>query len=299
MKIVRPITIDDAALSVTNVLENDYAAYAGGTTYALGDRVIVVGTDIHDVYESLQASNTGHTPATSPTWWLRISSTNRWKMFDGSVNSQTTRADSIAVTIIASGRIDSVVLLNISAATVRVKMTDAVDGIVYDETQSMISDGGIIDWYAYFFEPVERKADAVFTGLPPYSNATIEITLTDTGSTVSCGECVLGLSKNIGGTQYGGSVGIQDYSTKTVDDFGNYSVVERAFSSRGSFTIWVDSTYVDSLKTLLAGYRATPVVYIGSDGYTSTVAYGFYKDFSIEIAYETASLCSIEIEGLT
>ena len=41
-------------------------AYAAGTTYALDAYVTSAGV----VYRSLQAGNVGHTPATSPTWWV-------------------------------------------------------------------------------------------------------------------------------------------------------------------------------------------------------------------------------------
>jgi hypothetical protein len=40
-------------------------AYAAGTTYAAGD----LCTDAGAAYISLASSNTGHTPASSPTWW--------------------------------------------------------------------------------------------------------------------------------------------------------------------------------------------------------------------------------------
>lgn len=42
------------------------AAYAGGTTYAKG--AFVTSASIQ--YISLQDANTGHTPASSPTWWI-------------------------------------------------------------------------------------------------------------------------------------------------------------------------------------------------------------------------------------
>lgn len=42
-----------------------YVAYAAGTTYGAGAQVIYDGNP----YVSLQASNTGHTPSTSTTWW--------------------------------------------------------------------------------------------------------------------------------------------------------------------------------------------------------------------------------------
>jgi hypothetical protein len=55
---------------------------AGGTTYADGDRVIVTTPNIHKIYESQQAANTGNDPTTDDgTWWLEVSSTNRWKLF--------------------------------------------------------------------------------------------------------------------------------------------------------------------------------------------------------------------------
>jgi len=44
------------------------AAYAGGTTYNLGDYATSGGA----TYISIQSSNTGHSPASSPAWWLTV-----------------------------------------------------------------------------------------------------------------------------------------------------------------------------------------------------------------------------------
>lgn len=300
MRLIRPMTVNDAALSSSNVVETDYTAWASGTTYAQGTRVRVVSTNVHKVFESVQGSNTNHNPLTDDgTWWLLVGATDRWRMFDGSVNSQTSNADSIDVQILGAGRIDAVALLNISAATARIKVTDPVDGVVYDTTFSLNSSSGITDWYSYFFEPIARAADLVVTDLPHYSDPTVEIVLTDTGATVLCGECVLGQQRTFGETQYGASVGIQDYSIKQADDFGNFTIVERSFSKRANFTVNIDAGLVDQLQTLLAAYRATPIVYVGSDLYGATAVYGFYKDFQIEITYPEVSVVTIEIEGLT
>lgn len=298
MILIRPQTVTDAMLTSSNVSATTAAAYNAGATYALGDRVQVDATDSHLIYESLQGSNTNHTPATSPTWWALVGATNRWAMFDSTNSSQTSNADSIEVTIQASARVDAVALINISAATARVVMTDPIDGVVYDRTMDLTSESGITDYYEWFFEPVIRKSDVAFTGLPPYLNASITITLTDTGNTVACGACVVGMAREIGRTRLGSGVGIQDYSVKTVDDFGNYTVTERLFSKRGSFDINVDPAMVDELQRLLASYRATPVVWIGDESYGSTILLGFYKDFSIVIAWPTMAQCSLEIEGL-
>jgi hypothetical protein len=299
MKIIRPIIVVDSVLTSSNVPETDYPAYAAGTTYALGNRVIVIGTNIHKIYESLQASNTGHDPASSPTWWLDCGATNRWKMFDQSVTSQTSNPDSIANVYTPGTRVDSVAILNVDAASARIVMQDATDGTVYDQTFGLISDSDIQDWYAYFFEPIKRIQNLAITDMPPYGTATLSITLSNTGSTVKCGATVLGLSKDIGGTQYGAKVGIQDYSIKQQDAFGNYTILQRNFRKIADFSVWVENTLIDTLQSLLAEFRAVPVVYIGSDQYESTIIYGFYKDFSISIAYPTVSICSIQLEGLT
>ena len=114
-----------------------------------------------------------------------------------------------------------------------------------------------------------------------------------------CGACIIGLATNLGLTQYGAQVGIQDYSVKQRDDFGNYTVLERAFSKRGTFQVYVPAGMVDQTQTLLSSYRATPIVYIGSELYTSTMIYGFYKEFTQEIQYKNYTLCTLDIEGLT
>lgn len=295
MKIIRPVAI--STLVSSTVPENDYAEYNPATTYGAGDRVIIAAE--HKIYESLQASNTGHAPSTSVTWWLEVGATNRWKMFDDSITAQTSNPDEITVAVLPASRIDSLALLNVDATTVQVTMTDPLEGVVYDKSFSLSDTSGISDWYAYFFEPIERKYDLIVTGLPQYPNAELTISLANEGHTVLCGECVIGQQKVIGKTMQGPSIGIQDYSVKQRDAFGNYTVLERSFNKRANFTVMVDAQFVDTLQRLLAQYRAVPIVYIGTDSYASTFIYGFYKDFSIEIAYLKHSICSLEVEGLT
>ena len=76
MNVIPPLTITDAMVTSSSVVEVAPAAYAGGSTYALNDTVSVAGTaGLQAVYRSLQAGNIGHTPASSPTWWVSIGNT--------------------------------------------------------------------------------------------------------------------------------------------------------------------------------------------------------------------------------
>ena len=93
MKLLNPINI---TLTTTNVPETDYPEWAVGTTYALGDRVIVLSE--HNVYESLASSNIGNTPSTTPDKWALVGKTNAYKCIDDKVSTQTINSTSIIMT---------------------------------------------------------------------------------------------------------------------------------------------------------------------------------------------------------
>ncbi len=260
------------------------------------------------VHTATSSLNYNQQPNIATTYWIEVGATNRWRCFDQSISSQTTNADTIVNVITAEGIVDSVVFLNVDAVSYTITQTDITDGVVVNTTGSLVADSGILDWWAWSFEPVIRITDKVISGLLPYANSAVSITLTDTGGTPKCGGMIVGLSKDVSyvsdagnhvGTELGIKVGTQDYSVKQRSDFGDYTILERGFSKRANWSVFVESTYVDALQNLLASYRATPVVYVGSGDYGSSIIYGFYKDFDVDIAYHTKSVCTISLEGLT
>ena len=299
MKIIRPLAITDAVLIGSNVPEDDHPAYIPGATYALGARVVVIDPDVHLVYESLQAGNAGHAPAASPDYWVKVGPTNRWRMFDTSITSQAEHPDAISVALATTGITNGMALLNIDCTGIHVQAVDATLGVVYEKTINPALNSGITDLYSYFTEPITRITEMALTDLPAYSNMRLNITLSNVGRTVRCGGVVVGQVRKMGDLQYGAKIGIADYSIKTRDQFGNFDVVERAFSNKATWSLWIESRDVDLIKRLLSQYRATPIVYIGAEMYGATIVYGFYKDFSIDISYPTYSVCSLELEGLT
>lgn len=299
MKIIRPLAITDAVLISSNVPENDYPTYAPGASYALGARVVVLDPEVHLVYESLQTGNVGNAPASSAAHWTRVGPTNRWRMFDASITTQAENPDSISVSLATTGITNGVALLNIDCTGIRVQAVDAILGVVYDNNINSALTSGINNLYSYFTEPITRITELALTDLPAYSNMRIDITLSNIGRTVRCGGVVVGQVRKMGQLQYGAKIGIADYSVKTRDQFGNFDVVQRAFSNKATWSLWIESGEVDLFKRLLAQYRSTPIVYIGAEMYGATIIYGFYKDFSIDISYPTISVCSLELEGLT
>lgn len=299
MIVIAPTPITDSEFTSSTAPEADYAAYAAGTTYAAGARVIRTGT--HRIYESLQAGNIGNTPETSPTWWLDVGPTNRWAMFDNVVGTRTVIASPLTV-VIAPGTVDALALLELDGASLTVSMTSVTGGgTVYSRT--VILDGSEIgDYYEYFFSPFTQLPSVVLTDLPPYEDGIITISLTNPSLDVGIGVCAVGLQSDLGGTQYGATVGITDYSLKTTDAFGNTTLTQRSYARRTNVRLWLGKGAINRVHRKLAELRATPCVWVGvtdDTAYDPLTVFGFYKDFQIEVAYPTTALCSLEIEGLT
>lgn len=171
-------------------------------------------------------------------------------------------------------------------------------GTVFEQTYDLLETAAITSWYAWFTEEVTYKTDLLITDLPLYTNPTLRALITGDGS-VSCGSMVLGQTRELGMALYGARAGINDYSRKDTDDFGNYTIVERAFAKRTILKLVTDNTDIDSIHALLAAYRVTPAVWIGADDYACTWVFGFYKAFDVEIAMMEKSYVTLEIEGLT
>ncbi len=294
MKVVKPVAITEANLVSSSVLENDAPVYNPATNYAVGNRVIYD----HKVYESVQTPNTGHQPGTDALYWADVGPTNRWAMFDTEISSQTLANDAITA-VIKPGYVTGVALFGLAGSNVSVQVQDGAGGtVVYSKEKSL--DGSIVeDWYAYFFEPIDQLEEVVLSDLPPYSNA--HITVSITGGAVKCGILAAGNVYELGGTERGASAGIIDYSRKDTDATGKTTFVKRRYSKRMSARLFVENSSLNKLQRILAGLRATPCVWIGTEapGYQPLTVFGFYRDFSIDVAYATRSYCNLEIEGLT
>ncbi|MEI6207290.1 MAG: hypothetical protein WCP20_10940 [Desulfuromonadales bacterium] len=277
-----------------------YTTYNAATAYTVGQRCVsgVV------IYECL-VNTTGNAPETNLTGvtpkWLYIGYDNRYAMFDAVVGSQTyghstVNSGSITFTI-TPGMVDSVAFLDLEATSLTISMV-AGSTTVYSNTVNLIDNSSIEDAYKYFFNPIILSKVCVLN-LPPY-DATISVTINNTDAIAKCGTAVFGMQFDLGLTQYNPTMSITDYSRKDVDTFGNYTIVQRAFSKRMSCELTLANTNIDAVHQVLSAYRATPVVWVGSDqAYAAMVIYGFYKSFSIAIPYPDNSTCSLEIEGLT
>lgn len=294
MQFITPVTIGEAQLVSSSLDESEHPAWNGATVYAVGDRVVYVAT--HSVYQRTAAGSSPGAPPADPANWVRVGPTNKWAMFDRATGTVSRAATSFTFTI-APGMVRALALLDLNANSVTVTMRNGAD-VVYTRTVSLNTGYGVLDWLSYFFAPIVLKRTMVLTDLPPYSGGEIEITV-EGGASTELGTVVVGDLFTVGITEYGVGLGMRDYSRKQTDDFGVTTVVERSFAKRMTVPVAVRTVDTDEVVRRLQLIRATPVVWIGSPKFDQSVIYGFFNDWSVDIAYDQISNCSLTIEGLT
>jgi len=321
MFLMQPLKITDSILHTSNVPENDYPVYSNSTTYSRGDRVIIIAT--HRIYECVIPESTTITgisplePVIDTVYWIELGWTNRWRMLNDEIREKTNYSavvewdapsgdpedepvvrKGIYVSLHPTGIINSIALFGMRVLTYNVRMYDSDDNLVYESSASTNDNSSITDWYQYFFSPISRKLEGVLLDLPSYYNSRIDVFLEEVeGEGAQLSGMFIGKADRLGCTKYGLNMGIQDFSRKERDDFGNPYLLRRDFVKRVSFDININKNMVDRVFKTLQRCRATPVVWVVVEEYKSSLVYGFYRDFSIVLPDYQIQHCQIEVEG--
>lgn len=311
MKIIRPVQLLDSMLNSSNVPETSPAAneWNPGTPYVVGNEVTVTYTGAgasiatHLVY----ICNLNHTNK-DPTLdanrgagngWDIKDATNRWRAFNGVLQQETTNSNTIEYNFTPGSIVTAAAFFGVNAQSVTLTMTDPIDGVVFDETQSAISASGITDWYKYFYEEIIRIDRILFEDMPAYPLATINVVVDDTGSTAELGELAFGNAMIIGDSQNGATFGIVDYSVKNTDAEGNVTISEGAFADTADINVVIQTSRFDHINSTLKNYRATPIVWIASSELLESMLYGYFRNYRNVISGPVVSTTLLQLEGLT
>ena len=293
MKIINPRPFVPANIT-TSVTLTETLWTAGTST--LGQRRYVLPD--YDLYEVVAASTTDDPvtgAALSVPTWVKVGKVNKFAAFDNILGHAMTGTD-LTVSIAPDGSVtNGLALFGISATTASVTVTDPTDGVVYTRDLDLVDNSAVFDWGGYFFSPVIMKPDQVLVDIPLYGTATVAIATT---GAAQIGEIVLGNVTTLGITGYGSQVNILDFSRKDRDTFGNAILIQRAYADRVTYDGKLMTATVAWVRRVLAARRATPTVYIGSENHLGTVAFGFFRDFTITLSGPNVSDCTLEIEGL-
>ena len=267
--------------------------YDKTVTYALDDIVAYISTNVHLLYKSTTASNTGNALSDTTKWTL-LGSTNARAMFDDTYGSQTTNENSIVVVLAPGVLVNSLWFGNMDAASVRVQQS--VSG--FDET-TMLNEHGVTNWYDWFYLPIVRKSDlASIANIPPYPSSTLTVTISNVGSTAKCGIMVMGVGRVLGLTNWEILAGIVSYSGTTTDGFGNTKFLSRAKVKKLKMDVNITKGYHDEAFRIMTECTDKPLVVIGTTRWQMAQAYCSLGTWELCLSNKGKPM-SVEVKGLT
>lgn len=303
MKLINPAPIKGAALTSSNVLETVPAWSVARTDYAKGERVL----DANHVWEWLSdaKSNTAVKPSadtSSPPKWFDTGASNRWKMFDKKagntwmIGTATTNAETIDVTVTPGQVVNSIALFGLDASSVQVIMKvgdrELLNNTITQDRK------GVNSWYEYYFTPIDRAETMVLTGLPAYGTATFRIVVKNPGATARVGLLTMGRLVEVGESVYGTSISIQSYSTTTVDQFGNETIISRGSRRIVDYDVRVPTEELSRVTRLLDQLRDTVCVYIGTEDLEASITVGRFENLRINISNPSYCEATAEVRSL-
>ena len=302
MNIVPRIPITTAMITSSSV--TDVADYDESNSYSAGNMVKDPTTFVQ--YESQIGSNLGNDPTTDDgTYWLAVGYPNSRRMFDGALGANATygkteKATSIVVVLEIDTLFTSVGVFGVEGASVTLEIVEDSQTI-YDETVSMVRTDDVENVWDYMFTEPEYKTAYVFASVPGFSGTIVTLTISAPGSTARIGEAIFGYGRKIGETLAGSGPLIKDYSIKEANDFGEYTIVERAYSRGANMVVGINPQDTDRITRILEENRATICLfYPDSDmeHYGLTVV-GFYRSFEPGLIHRGIVPVTIPIEGIT
>lgn len=302
---INSLTVTDAIITASNLSEtDDHPAYNPATTYALGGETPSDTTHVSDpatkqIYKSVQAGNTGNA-LNDENWWVVQNYVNKFRAFDRFIADQANFTDEVTFTLTPGDIVDSIAFFNLAASSVQVVVTSAADGEVYNETHNMANLAIYIDAYEYFFGPEDRQTKLLIEKFPPYSDATIDITITNTGTQAKVGQIDVGRSVFIGQALTGTTPFMDDFSGKERDTFGRFRLIERDYAEGVIYRIATSLNDVDRIRTLIASRRGIPTTFYVSDDTVKmgTLTYGIPKPVRPALQFG-ATIFTMEVEGFT
>lgn len=214
-----PIEITDARFISSTILEPAAGepTFNMGGTYSEFDQVSVVSANSHLVFESLTNTNTGNTPATSPTAWILKGYTNRFRMFDWNQGNPSVGASPMTTVIRPGSRINAIMLEGMKASNAMLTVQDGIGGpVVLNISQDLLNRHAVTPYEIAFAPFVYDKVYATFD-VPPVSDPVITMTLTDSSGTCELSRFAVGMAADMGEVDWGTVQENENYSSITYE----------------------------------------------------------------------------------
>ena len=307
MKAYVPFEITDDMVISSSIAEPDASEpeWSSAVTYVEGNSVSVIDTNSHLVYEALAnvTANLNKPPATSPTFWIEKSKTNKFRMFDYNQGNPSVAQSPLTVVLRPGKRIDAITL-DLKAAEVDIAVKDGIDGDDVFTLNGYLLERNVTSFYEFFFAPfVYRKLVTTFQ-VPPVADPVIYLTLTDPSGVVEVDGFAVGLSTYLGAVQDTGPIADTDnYSEITTDDFGKTTFNPVPSVPKAELTLFAKANKTELIRQFKRESEAKIAVWSGLDDienpYTqSLVLFGFHRSFPIDLSDRNIVVVRLSLKGV-
>jgi hypothetical protein len=247
-------------ITSSNVDASSHADWVAATAYSIGTTVYLPLN--YGEYQALTA-NTGKQPNLNPTDWKFVGTTNKFRMFDQFLNTQTSRTGTIEVSIAAYGA-EALYLGNIDANTITVEVIN-LDTVQVIETKTYTTYRDVMDWQDYFYgDWLEDKVESIVYERTTLSqNIAFHIIIDNGVNDAKCGIFTCGRVKVFGNTRWEVSVGAIDYSTVVTDTASGATYLSKGnYAKTLDIDIFTRTGSANAVYKALVDARGTAVVFI-------------------------------------
>lgn len=286
----------DSSPTYWQFINDTYQVYAGGSTYALGDRVISAST--HMEYQSLIAGNTGNA-LTDQTKWFELGATSPYRVFDLVRNSATRTAVPLEFTFTPGTRVDSIAFTGLVGSEISLEIR--VGGVLkYSRTENIRS-RDTVGWFNWYFSPFSNVSNIGFYDLPPYSNGVFTVKLSSSSRPVSMERCMVGMQMVFGEVYSELDSDLVNYPTvsRDADGIGTWSATPN--TQRNTQTILFKKSETNMIKNIRKNLNGKIAFWTALDDkedgfYEICSLVGGYRNFRINLTYPEHGLVTLEIE---
>jgi hypothetical protein len=304
-----PTTITDAMVTSSTIAEPaaGETAWNPATAYTVGQEAILTAT--HRVYTNLLGGVNATSPELALTGatprWLDTRPTNKWACFDGQINTQSSIVTPLTI-VLVPGLFNCIAFYGLDGSTITITIKDAPGGSVfYSYTASLQAPP--IDYYDYYFGVIRPLTKLLRTGITPFSNPEVTITITaGAGITVKAGMIAFGNLRSLlsvegtGGTNYGAKAKPITYSYIGTDLYGNTKIIRRTKATDMDIQVTVPIADADYALISMQDVLDVPAAWIATDAanYSGLNIFGLASG-DVTYGGPTHAIITINVRGLS
>jgi len=276
------------------------------TTYNFGD----IRFYNHHYYRSVIDNNLGNIPVDSSSEWLMWKVSNRYAQIDLRSTTYTVWNTDTALDILDDGLIssfvntgyDNLAFGGVTGENITIYMYDQYDALQYTFTKDVYDRPDSNNWHGYYFDPFSTSIEESFLfRLPPVDGGYIEVKVQagiDTG-VAEVGYMLAGNEVSVGESSFGASLGLEDNSIITIDDFGITTVTKRTANSFMDIDVSFPSYQVKQMERKAHNIFGKIVLFIGDESedskYEHLATLGYVEGYTAILSGPTRSSASYSI----